>query len=98
MGLGIILFTGRQMEELPKELVDIVDLIIDGDFEENNIDMERNLVGSKNQRLIFITDRYKELTDWFFVLRPKRGEINISDTLFLSGDKLQRVIQSVLFE
>lgn len=88
LGLGILLFTGRLYEELPEELVKSVDLIIDGQFEKDNIDNERNLIGSKNQRLICISNRYRNSLDWFFSIRPKKVEINISDIIITSGDVL----------
>ncbi len=85
-GLGRILFTGRIVDELNPLLVDIMDLIVDGMFDRNHIDDERNLVGSKNQRLIFVSDRYKESEKWFLTKRDKRVEINFSEMLFINGD------------
>ncbi|MDR1654345.1 MAG: radical SAM protein [Prevotellaceae bacterium] len=85
-GLGVILFTGKQYEELPQELIGSVDLIIDGGFEKDNPDNERNLIGSKNQRIICVTDRYRDSLDWFYVPRPKREEINVTENLVITGD------------
>lgn len=87
-GLGIILFTGKKAEELNEKLKSSVDLIIDGSFEKNNPEKERNLMGSTNQRLIYITERYRPLEKWFYAHRPKRMEINISEGLFMTGDKV----------
>jgi anaerobic ribonucleoside-triphosphate reductase activating protein len=87
-GLGVILFTGRKAEELNEELKTAVDIIIDGGFESDKPDDKRNLIGSANQRLIFITGRYQSFEEWFFSHRPKRMEINISDGLFMTGDKI----------
>lgn len=88
LGLGVLLFTGRVVEELPEELIKNVDLIIDGQFEKDKIDNERNLIGSKNQRLIFISDRYKNSLDWFYSIRPKKVEMNVSEIIFTTGDVL----------
>lgn len=88
LGLGVLLFTGRVLEELPEELVKCIDLIIDGQFEKDKIDNKRNLIGSKNQRLICITGRYKNSLDWFYSLRPKKVEINVSEMIFTTGDVL----------
>ena len=88
MGLGIILFTGRKAEDLNEKLKSTVDLIIDGGFEKDNPEKERNLMGSANQGLIFITERYKPFEKWFYNRRPKRMEINISNGLFMTGDKV----------
>ncbi|MDD3322175.1 MAG: 4Fe-4S single cluster domain-containing protein [Paludibacter sp.] len=87
-GFGTILFTGRTVEYLDKEMVESVDLIVDGKFDEQQIDNTRNLIGSKNQRIHLITDRYNKYEDWFHKVREKRVEINISQSteLFISGD------------
>ena len=88
--LGIILFTGRNVELLDKKVVDSIDLIVDGRFDEQHIDNNRNLIGSKNQRIHLLTGRYKKDMDWFYKVREKRVEINISQCteLFISGDAL----------
>jgi anaerobic ribonucleoside-triphosphate reductase activating protein len=88
MGLGIILFSGRKAEEINEELKSTVDIIIDGGFENDKPDNTRNLIGSANQRLIFITGRYQPFKEWFYSHRPKRMEINISNGLFMTGDKV----------
>lgn len=88
IGLGIILFTGKKYEELPQKIVDNVDLIIDGVYENDNSDNERNLIGSKNQRLINITERYENNLDWFYLTRTSKSEINISEKLIMTGDVL----------
>lgn len=86
LDIGILLFTGNLFEELQDELIGNVDLIIDGQFDKNNIDIERNLIGSKNQRLICVSDRYKDELDWFAIPRSKIGEINVSESLIITGD------------
>lgn len=85
-GFGIILFTGHQYAKLSADIKSSVDLIIDGKFEADLIDNERNLVGSKNQQLIYITDRYKDSQNWFMSVREKKVEVNINETLFINGD------------
>jgi len=86
-GLGVILLTGKLVEELSEQLVSAADLIIDGGFERDKPDNKRNMIGSVNQRLIYISERYKPYEDWFYSYREKRIEINVSDELFISGDK-----------
>ncbi len=86
LDIGVLLFTGNLYENLPNELIENIDLIIDGQFEKDKIDYERNLIGSKNQRLICISDRYKNSLDWFYKPRPKIREINITDKLMITGD------------
>ena len=85
-GLGTILFTGKQYDNLSEDIKSSVDLIVDGKFELDLIDDERNLVGSKNQQIIYITDRYKECQDWFISVREKKIEMNFCDALFINGD------------
>lgn len=56
---SIIMFSGRYKKVLPKELVNSVNLLIDGPFVESKLDTKRILLGSENKNLSFITDRYK---------------------------------------
>jgi anaerobic ribonucleoside-triphosphate reductase activating protein len=88
IGLGVILLTGKIADELNEGLKSSVDMIIDGGFEADKPDNARNLTGSTNQRLLFITDRYLPFKDWFYTYRYKRVEINISNWLFATGDKV----------
>lgn len=88
IGLGIILFTGKKYEAIDKEIINSVDLIIDGKFKIDELDFSRNLIGSKNQRILHITSRYRQYEDWFTKLREKKVEINFSDQLFINGDVL----------
>lgn len=84
--LGTILFTGMTYDSLEKSVRNAMDLIVDGRFEMNQIDEVRNFVGSKNQEIIYVTDRYRDMSDWFLNTREKRIEINLSDALFVNGD------------
>jgi anaerobic ribonucleoside-triphosphate reductase activating protein len=88
LNLGIILFTGRLYSELDDDIINSADLIIDGGFEKNNLEDKRNLIGSRNQKMFFVTDRYKKYEEWFFIPRPKETEINVSDVLTINGDYL----------
>lgn len=64
--LGVIIYTGYTIEELhalnnnhiEEILSGLADLIIDGEYVEELND-GKSLKGSSNQRLIFLTDRYK---------------------------------------
>ena len=85
LGLGIIMFSGKTRESLDKELVDSVDLLIDGPFIEDQIDRERILLGSKNKRLHFITDRYTEEKD-YFNSTVSQEEVVAEDYIFINGD------------
>ncbi len=89
MGLGIIMFTGKLIQELDNELFEYIDLIIDGEFIIENRDKDRNVIGSTNQKMYFLTNRYEMSKDWFLVKRPNQFEINIeNDNLFINGNVL----------
>lgn len=66
-GLSVVCFTGYTFEELQtkndeytQQLLSNIDLLIDGSFEQENFDLSRPWVGSKNQRYIFLSDFYSE--------------------------------------
>lgn len=85
-GLGVILFTGRSLTELPEELIRACDMIVDGHFDDTAIDTDRNLIGSTNQVIHCITKRYDDSLKWFTELRPKQVRIDIADGMHISGD------------
>ena len=65
IGLSVVIFTGYKFEELNKkekfiELKKYVDILIDGEFVEEQKDFSRPWVGSKNQKYYFLSDRYSE--------------------------------------
>lgn len=85
LGLGIIMFSGRSKDALNPELVNSVDLLIDGPFIESELDTDRVLLGSKNKNLTFITDRYESDADYFN--NPVSiEEITAEDYIFINGD------------
>jgi anaerobic ribonucleoside-triphosphate reductase activating protein len=85
MGLGIIMFTGKNIKELDDELIESVDLIIDGPFIESKLDEKRILLGSTNKKLHFITDRYTKHKD-YFDNEVSINEITVEDYIFINGD------------
>ena len=52
--LGVILFTGFEINYFNKSYVSNFDLIIDGKFEIDKLDNKRNFVGSENQKIHLI--------------------------------------------
>lgn len=65
ININVITFTGYTLEELQacsdkKILLSKTDLLIDGRFVQSETDYSRPLVGSANQRFIFLTDRITE--------------------------------------
>lgn len=64
--LTVLVFTGYTLEELRSaddndvnDLIDNIDLLVDGPYVQELYDTERDWIGSKNQRLHFLTDKYK---------------------------------------
>ncbi len=64
--LSIILFTGFKLKDLEamndrciNEILDSIDVLVDGKYDEQVKDLSRPMVGSSNQEFIFLTDRYQ---------------------------------------
>ena len=86
-GLSVVCFTGGKLEGIQKNMPQIlehIDLLIDGEYVEAEQDFSRPWVGSKNQRYHFLTDRYNEkiLTEYH-----NKIEINIQKNglIFING-------------
>ena len=67
IGLSVMVFSGYTLEELQKndipfteELLQFTDLLVDGAYDQNKPEKERNWVGSTNQRFHFLTNFYKD--------------------------------------
>ncbi len=88
LNIGTILFSGFYIEQLPKELVESMDLILDGPFMIQNLEHNRRLIGSTNQHIIPITSRYLNQINWFFDNKQMIQEVNLSDGIYLNGDAL----------
>lgn len=68
MGLGVLLFTGFNLEDLQeiagkdkdmRRLLKHTDLVIDGLFQEERKSENRRYIGSDNQRVHFLSGRYR---------------------------------------
>ena len=66
VGLTVLVFTGYLYEELVgmnnssvDELISNIDLLVDGPYLQELYDTERDWIGSKNQKIYFLTDAYK---------------------------------------
>jgi len=69
-GLGVMTFTGNTLDSLRERagpgdeaLLAATDLLVDGPFKADEPDPTRPWLGSKNQRFIHLTDRYRGSTD-----------------------------------
>lgn len=65
MGLSVMVFTGYLLEELNEQqflgslkLLTYTDVLIDGEFDQNQQEMERNWVGSRNQKFHYLSNFY----------------------------------------
>lgn len=85
--LSIMLFTGYLFENLTKEqkqVADLCDILIDGPYIKSQTDFSRLWVGSANQRILFLTDRYKHINvqnkeqDCVEIRISKTGEISLN--------------------
>lgn len=66
LGVGVMLFTGYRLEQLKKSLkpgvralLSSTDLLVDGPYVEAQRSHRRRFIGSDNQRLLFLTERYR---------------------------------------
>lgn len=88
LGLGVISFTGRKYEEVSDVLAGI-DLVLDGEYVLEEKETKRRLLGSENQRILCLTDRYKNNISWFDIVKNgKSVEVNISGKIIFNGDKI----------
>jgi anaerobic ribonucleoside-triphosphate reductase activating protein len=79
LGLGVILFTGFAIETLDHNLLESVDLVIDGPYDSKRKDEERRLIGSTNQRIHLLSKRYAHDIAWFTENHTRIEEINVDD-------------------
>lgn len=84
-GLSVVCFTGGKLEDIKnRKILNYIDLLIDGEYKEEEQDFSRPWVGSKNQCYHFLTDRYNEkiLTEYH-----NKIEINIQKNglIFING-------------
>lgn len=66
VGLTVLVFTGYLYDELKamenesvNKLLTYTDLLVDGTFLQEEYDTERDWIGSKNQKIYFLSDAYK---------------------------------------
>ena len=88
LGLGVISFTGRNYDDV-RDLLDSIDMVLDGKFDAEEKEKNRRLLGSSNQRILCLTDRYKDDISWFDINKNgKAVEVNLSDRIVFNGDKI----------
>ncbi|MDB5312603.1 MAG: pflA [Gemmataceae bacterium] len=80
-GLSVMVFSGYTIEELwgrpdpaVGELIGLTDILVDGPYLREQPDTDRRWIGSKNQRIHFLTNRYRFDDQW---RRPNTLEIRL---------------------
>ena len=84
LGLGVISFTGHIYEEVKACFVGC-DVVLDGAYKENERETKRRLLGSENQRIICLTERYSDCIDEWFN-NSKTMEISLANKIVINGD------------
>lgn len=81
--IGVIIYSGFRLEELKEKpsafgLLSETDLLIDGRYIKE-LDNGRPFIGSSNQKLIYLSDRYKKIGSEYYTLNGlRKAEIKLS--------------------
>ncbi len=80
--MGVIIYTGFTLEELRRKddcnrLLSMTDLLIDGRYV-RELDDGRAYIGSSNQRLHYLSDRYKTVGQVYYAAAKRRAEIKFT--------------------
>ena len=86
LGLSVMVFSGYTLEQLRDEnqiqLLALTDILVDGPYVREQPDAQRRWVGSTNQRVHFLTDRYRFDEQWqkrnTLEIRVRGGEITVN--------------------
>lgn len=83
--IGVIVYTGflyeellsrSQTEEGIRKFLEEIDLLIDGPYMEE-FDQNQMAVGSSNQRIIQLTERYRDMAEAYYGMQGRKVEIRI---------------------
>jgi anaerobic ribonucleoside-triphosphate reductase activating protein len=80
--IGVIVYTGFTIEELRRDeknisLLSAIDLLIDGKYVKE-LDDGKAYVGSTNQRIHYLTGRYKEIGSGYYSGQKRKAEIKLT--------------------
>ena len=92
LGLSVMIFSGYTLEQLREDhhaerdvydqLLALTDILVDGPYVREQPDAERRWVGSTNQRIHFLSDRYRFDEQWrkrnTLEIRVRGGEITVN--------------------
>jgi len=102
--LSIVTFTGHVLENIVKssnddwhELLSVTDLLIDGPYMKDKLDLTRPWVGSSNQKYHFLTKRYQHIQSDINEI-PNKIEIRLKDDgeIVINGIVRQKNIEDLL--
>lgn len=85
----LLTLLGKAIKDMYEDAADALfgcDVVLDGSYQAGNPELSRRLLGSKNQRILCLTDRYRDQLSWFDGERSV--EWNVNDALFVNGDYL----------
>lgn len=88
--LGVIIYTGFTLDEILKDkekrnLLTMTDILIDGKYVKE-LDDGRAYVGSSNQNIHQLSERYRDITEQYYKKSGRRAEIRIEkDRVILIG-------------
>ena len=88
--IGVIIYSGFTLEELRNKsdanhLLELTDILIDGRYIKA-LDDGRAYIGSSNQRLHYLTDRYISVGEQYYSAPKRRAEIRFNaDSVTLIG-------------
>jgi anaerobic ribonucleoside-triphosphate reductase activating protein len=88
-GFSVMVFSGYTIEQLQSrpepevaELIALTDILVDGPYDRDRPDFERRWIGSTNQRIHFLSDRYSFDGEWrkknTLEIRVKGSEISVN--------------------
>ena len=75
------------MHEDVSEILEGSDVVLDGSFKEYLPETKRRLLGSENQRIICLTERYKDCIDSCIAYHNKVVEVSVGSKIIANGDK-----------
>lgn len=85
LDLSVLSFTGRNYEEV-KDILAGCDVVLDGAFIQEQKETKRKILGSTNQRILCLNEKYQDYEKWFLNGNVKSMEINVSDYIVVNGD------------
>lgn len=102
-GLSVMTFTGLTIEQIRasrdldvQRLLQHTDLLVDGKYEEDKLDLTRPWVGSTNQRFHFTSSRYADLQPHLHAADKLEVRVAVDGTLQVNGWARQEDLDALL--